>query len=88
MLRDPKDRPLSRVEMTMPDGEVRVFEQTLADIERDGKAELGDPLPWMENPTMEWSVPRPVTISFTVKAGHEAEADDWWAALIQKGEGE
>lgn len=43
MLRDPKDRPLSRVEMTMPDGEVRVFEQTLADIERDGKAEVGDP---------------------------------------------
>lgn len=86
---DPKDRPLHRVEMTMPDGEVRAFWQSLADIDRDGKAEVGDPLPWMESPHMEWPNPQdPVTISFTVKAGHEAEADDWWAALTQKGEGE
>lgn len=77
------DRPLVVVLLTLPDGESLELLQTFADLQRgQKKINVGDPLPWMLNPSKTWPHPQaPITFQTEVRPGFEATAREWFASL-------
>lgn len=76
------ERPLLRIVVTLSDGETLTREQSFKGLEREGRIEIGDPLPWMIDAKATWDHPQdPVTHTFTVAPEHDQTAREWFDNL-------
>lgn len=64
----PMERPLIRVELTLPDGEVLERDWKMTDVP---KPDLDALRPWVDNPRKAWDHPQdPITFKGDVKPEH------------------
>lgn len=76
-MREPFTRPVVRVELTLPGGEVLAREWSINDFPPEVEIQ-----PWMGNPRRSWDHPQdPITYKADVPSGGIAMARGWLADL-------